>query len=440
MIAVLGCARAQTGKQRDDARWARYGDLPGLSATAHAGLRDELARLESERATPALLAADQDASAPADDDNAAVVIRQLFAGGTAEWIDGQIAAALPPFGEELPYAVVAVSEAAPLRHRYQRQQVLARVALSRPACSFGVRHMEGLAADTTFVEAVRIGARLEAILAAELLAAGEIEDAAISVENMFRLIALAAREKHLVPRLAAADMRGEAIAVLAAVARHRDAGVSLHARLYALLVEQLAAWPADADAWIGDRALGLHTYELVRDGHFASLLTSDELAKLQSEGRLDALLEEIPQTVDADEHFYLAAMRQVIAACDRPFHLRVKLLDDIESQLAAKHGTSEFPTVAATILLPKMRRAHERLARDRALCEGWALALAMASGLEPPSFPANPVTGSPYVVRREEARVTVEHIGGAGETRAAVIEGGAPPPRPLKEDRGGGGG
>jgi hypothetical protein len=66
LLAGDGCAR---GSKKQAARQAlqRYAELPGLAATHHQGLQEELARLRSEEATPIQLDARRQAEAAGAD-------------------------------------------------------------------------------------------------------------------------------------------------------------------------------------------------------------------------------------------------------------------------------------------------------------------------------------------------------------------------------------
>jgi hypothetical protein len=101
------------------------------------------------------------------------------------------------------------------------------------------------------------------------------------------------------------------------------------------------------------------------------------------------------------------AMQEIIASCSQPYYERVDMLKAMTTELEALRATSDFPLVAGLLLLPDVPNGHLLLARERAQCEAWALALARALNQPDPSTDTNPVTGHPYRVERDRGRVLV---------------------------------
>src|SRR5690606_13178354 len=125
-----------------------------------------------------------------------------------------------------------------------------------------------------------------------------------------------------------------------------------------LLARQLADWPSDADAWIGERAQGLHTYEMIRGGYLLSILSEQELQTLRQEAGISSTVKAVARHIDADQHYYLAAMREVIDACDMPFFERRQRLAKIEHDLREIRNSPEFPLVAGRLLLTDLVAGH----------------------------------------------------------------------------------
>ena len=223
---------------------------------------------------------------------------------------------------------------------------------------------------------------------------------------MLRMARFLAAEKHPVYRNEAARVREEALGVLEAVVQHPKVSRPSVAALHDTLAGQLAAWPNDADVWIGDRAVGLHAYEMVRYGHLLSLIP-EEIEQYQEEGVLEARVEAILGSLDEDELFYLESMRAIINACEKPYFERAETFARIRAEQSERSTTAQFPTFAANILLPPVEEHHAVEARDRALCEAWTLALAAALDRPAPGFKVNPLTGKPYAMNVEERRVVV---------------------------------
>ncbi len=237
-----------------------------------------------------------------------------------------------------------------------------------------------------------------------------------------RLIEALGRVKLVESRMQTAFLRAEMLEAVDWTVAHPAATQEVYDRLYEMLDHQLATWPPDAWAWIGDRAVGLHTYEVVRDGRLRWLLTPEEFMLLKEEGVLDQLLHPAPRDLEADEWFYLQTMRQMIRACDQPYYERRDFFQELWQSLQARRNASDFPIVAARILLKDVENGHRIQARDRALCEAWSLALAAASGRQQPEYTTNPLSGQTYRVVDGEHRITVWNVGdGTPEDALPVV-------------------
>ena len=274
-------------------------------------------------------------------------------------------------------------------------------------CSFAIRYQDGFEADLGFVDVVRTCGRLEAFRAAEALEQDDLPSAIEAFGYMLRLAACLAAEKHVTCRLEAAFFRAEALAVLAAIVEHPDLVREHLATLSARLDEPLSRWPPDADAWIGDRALGMHAYEVVRAGRLVDLLTPAEIDEFKREGILKDLPAAAQRTVNQDELYYLRTMREIIDDCSRPFYARTEAFAAIRGDLQEKRSSPEFPVVAARLLLVDVENGQAIQAQDRAACEAWALGLALAIGQQQSAAAVNPLSGQHYQVACEEGVVLV---------------------------------
>lgn len=393
---------------------AHYGYLPGLKAAPDAHLQDELARLVEQHATPELL----DGFSVPDEQNVAAALRGLFDQRRVAGLLEESARYLP--AGDFIFAPSVEEAAKAFCRRYESQRLKARAALARPRCSFGIRFLRGNFDPLSFVDTVKLSARLELLRAADMLARGRPAEAVDALSAILRWAECLGAEKHVVPRLEAAYLRTDAFGLLQAIVSRGNNSPEQLDRLFGLVEAQLKAWPADADAWIGDRALGLHAYELVRDGRLLALLTDEEIDELRKEGDLVALAERARQAVDADELYYLQTMRKIIDSCQQPFYTRKDLFDSIDQELAQRQGSADYPLVAARLLLPGVRKAQEAQARDRANWEALALALAAATGRSLPEFKVNPATGQPYRVVCEEDLVVVSNLGSTPEEDTPV--------------------
>lgn len=419
-IQAAGCGPTSSEPSLDEvADRESYGKLPGLAAVPDQDLRAEYARIVEEGGAPEQLASPP----PADEENVAAGLRDLFPPDKIDSILDEANLIVPPPRLGFEYDPVRLQRAVAFWKRYEPQWQEAREALARPKCDFGLQHMRGQAADLTFVNVVWIAARLEFFHAADRLQQDDLDAATRSLENVLRLAACLAGEKHIHPRGQAVFLRSEALWLLEAIVRRPKVQRKHLEGLFNLVQNQLAHWPGDAGAWVGDRAQGMHTYEMVRDGRLMELLQPADIARMGGRDSERDLAGAAQRTVNSDELYYLRVMRRVIDACADPYYRRAALFQDIRTDLQQKHGTGEFPLVAGYVLLPGVAEAQAIQARDRALCEGWALALANAAGLALPPYRANPVTGLPYKVVRNAGRVEVSGVvtGEKGDERPILV-------------------
>jgi len=383
-----------------------FGELPGLKKTDNALLREHLARIVEQQATPELLNRPEVAA----DDNVAVVLIDLFPRAKLKSILEKAEAILPP-RKKFEYDPVRLQKAIEFRKLHDAKRLEAREAVARPQCDFGIQFKAGYLAELDFIDMVKICFYLEAFQAAEALGDGDLDGACEALEFMLCLTTLLGAEKHLDARLEAAYLRTDAYCVLQAVTKDRRIRPEHLVRLYEIVKHQLKHWPGDADAWIGERAMGLHAYELVRTGNLDLLLTVEDLEQFEAEGSLAELAKAARRIVDDDELYYLETMAKVIESCRRPFHLRLETLDGIRIDLQAKRNSADFPLVAGRLLLKNVRRGQAIQAQDRANWEAWATALAAATGQPPVPYKTNPLTGREYSQTRLESAVEIGNIG-----------------------------
>ena len=401
MLCCASCEARRGAKSFDEQTLESLADLPGARETTHALLRAESARITEEGGTPAQLV--QNDLPPTE--NAAIALADLFAQKSLGWI-GDRTEALFPVGrfQFNPVAMEGLNRFLE-DHRFELDGL--DEALLRGNCDFQIDFRRGFFADTSFVDTVSICARFEAFRVAQHLAANEPIEAVSPLRAMFRLIGFLASERSVEARLSAAVLRSEALLVLEAIAQHPATTSSEVIALYQIIQEQIQSWPSDSAAWIGDRALAMHSYEVIRIGKLMMLLTTDEIEIFRAEGMLRNMPSALKRTADQDEHYYLDVMRKIIASCDRPFHTRKALFQQIRSDLRDLRDTSDYPVAAARLFLTDIERGQAIQARDRALTEMWAIALALAAGLDPPDFRINPYSGKEYVVLKEESAASV---------------------------------
>ena len=401
-VATLsGCRRSHDELVERD-----LGDVPGLRETQHRRLAKEFARLEDEKATPSLL--DQYAARREYDskDNAGAALLNLVTAKEAKQLQAQLNP-LHPIRlsrnglQQREYGGIASMH-------FQKIRDLHR-AIALPYCRFPVHHSRGSLDDTSWVEIVASLSQLVCVDAACYVDDGEFDKAIESITASLRIAEFLAREYHLVTRVRAAQLRIDSLQLLLELAGLSEIEDPQRAQLANLIDEQLARWPDDAQAWKGERAMGMHFFELVRKGYLASLCTERELRSLGDEDSVDEIVAACRAGIDEDEYTYLIAMRDVIAACEKPYYARRNELQAIRMQLSETSDDAPIPRLTRWLLLPQLETAQEWQARDRAVCEAALLALRRSLGRQP-LVKLNPLTGEPYRVSQRGGTVEVTGI------------------------------
>jgi len=405
---LAGCDGGQEPDETAPLRPADFADLAPLKEIPNAKLRDELARIEEEGGTPELLSR----RAIADELNVAAGLRELFPEDQVASIREKSRSIFPPGRFE--FNPIQLQKAIHFRTKYDQQRLKAREALKRPECRFDIPFTDGLLVELRFVPVVHLCADLEAYRAAESLSEGKLDEAAESLGYMLRLASCLGAEKCALTRLHAAQIRTKAFGVLQAVVKHPAIEQKHLERLRDMVDEQLESWPDDAWAWIGERSSGLHFYAMVADGLLEDLLTEEQKGRFDAQSEREEFAATAKRTVETDVLYYLETMRKIIESCRQPYCLREDLFDAISEELQQRRNAADFPLVAGRLLLPDIRQQHADQAQDRANWEGWALALALATGRPLPPHTINPLTGKEYVYQEFQYEDHRDEIGVRG--------------------------
>lgn len=413
-LAAAGC--------RGEKEPVQLEQLPYTKQSHHAELRAELSRLKAEDATPQLLDQVPEAEGGGTTkDRAAQLVEQLNAIYAAQKVRltlQQIEVFYPP--HEFQFDPIKFERALASQARCGAQLRGYRELFSRPDFRFDISLAEGLLADLSALDHAQLAHQLEAISAADELAAGSPAAAMPSLRNMFAIDTALAAVANVAARSTAAQLRAQAFAVVEALVKHPKCTDETRRELLKIVDQQLEDWTPDRVAWIGDRALGLHAYELVRNGQLLSLLTIQEIQKLERENNLKAFDTAVLKSLDNDQWFYLKTMRRIIDACDQPYYERKSLFDEINQQVEELWDTPRCPIFAANVLLPNIAAVQRQLAIDRARCEAWDIALHAAIGAPVDALDINPVTGQPYNLVRELDELLVRNLTGQRDEQAEV--------------------
>ncbi len=423
VLSILVACRQTTEQERQRAvRWlaASFARLETTSQTRHHRLRQELARLADANQLPMQLAAerlvDPQQGGPAwrhggrrvlDRDNVAVGIREAFASVDVAVLSRDLERYLPT--GELSVPLKVDPEMRRWLARQQSLRVACRRALERPDAQLAIRYTEGLLADLSVIQQLVWAGQLLLCEAVVALANEDVSLALDDCRRVFRAIELLAGEPHLTARVAAARLRSDALRFVQVLVLSRAVGRDAGQQLKALLRSQLDQWPPDELAWIGQRALGMHAYEMVRQGHLLSLLSYKELAKHDTP-ELARLCRLASEYVDEDQWFYLQTMQKILKACRLPYYRRGELLAQLREELAVGADPEQKRFVARVLLFDEFDWGQRIQAHDRACTEGWALALGLALGQAGSTAPINPLTGEPFDYLIQDGTVYVSRV------------------------------
>ncbi|EAQ76853.1 hypothetical protein [Blastopirellula marina] len=354
------------------------------------------------------------------ENNGVAALMKIYPGPIADQMIDSTDAWLP--NQDFQFPPLALEKVHAYVVRHQEKIVRGRAALQMPQWKYFWRPTAGYMADVHFVECTRVAARLEILSAAVALADQDLDAAAEHIAFALELASRLGQVNHVYARRIAAELREAAFSAAGALATQTAVNRDQLSTISKTLASHVAAWPNDADAWIADRACGLHQYELIRDGQFLSTLPRDEYQKLKDEHELDATIRAVSRNLNHDEVVYLKQMCVIIEGCRLPFYQRAEMLSQLHAQLTAFAGTNDYPTVAARWLLVDVSKQQRIAARDKALATAWSLALQLAIGEEPPtSPPMNTLTGAPYQIRIEPRRIVVAAVDGGGDDQIIAL-------------------
>jgi hypothetical protein len=394
------------------------GEIARQSVEAHARLKltyaspftavhEELARIEGESGLPQQMSARRIASDEKrggwqrgerllpDEENAALAALAAIPVEQQKFLRNSLNKLYPQ--GPLRFNGVEIRRVRELLYDYRAQRDAYQAAIQRPQCDFAFRFNQGLLADLAAIDAALLGNRLLVLAGADALYDGNTLAAAKLLPDLFRVAAWLDEQRNMTAAAAAARLRYEALRLVEALVQHPATTPKMIQQCHDLLARHTAALPDDGQAWIGERSIGLHAYEMVRAGEILSLLTDEEMNRAVQQG-VDAYTAAVFESIEQDELFYLASMRRMISGCDLPYYDRLSVLQQLERDLEDRRGGKGEPLVAG-LLLRDFQQAHLTQGRDRAAMQAWTLLLAAASGRELATAQPNPLTGEPFEVR-----------------------------------------
>ena len=413
-LGIVACRRPEAELTADDLR--RLADLPGISKSADDRLKSELARIRKEEATPRQLNRVDAARLP-DGLHPTPDTRERSTKALTEWLtDGMVRqyqaklarwyrdvlAGIPI--DDRPVVKTLLKESREFRGN-------ARKLIGQRDFGLAVAIDRGPFADMRFLDRAELFVQLESIDALSRLLDDEPVNAVVRWDLAGRMIEEIASLPHGVPRAAAARLRSNWLRVGQTIAERSASAPDVLDSIEATLNRHLQRWPEDRLALIGDRAVGLITYELLRTGYWMSLLPITELQKLKQDNRLGKMAVYLQERVDDDEWYYLRTMRKLIDVSGKPYYERRATIEAIDKAQDELRGTVDFPWYATDYLLQDVDQLQRLQALDRTLTEGLLFAIATAKDPQAPGRPPRiQETGDAVRYRIDEKNVVLENL------------------------------
>ncbi|TWT47277.1 hypothetical protein [Botrimarina hoheduenensis] len=385
-IAAVGLNGCNRGPTFDDQVRA-CAKLSGASNSENPQLRGLIGAVRQQRAGPEQL--EPLGFQPPRETNAAALLAEVFSDVFRKQL-----------GEKL--LLLVNSDASPAELLKNHAPAIKKIeeAGSLEMCRFSTDASLGYFAPLRYLDDVALAARFELLRSRH---ASELDNAATALEcwrRGLRWCGWLGKVESVSARVLAATLRQELLLELQVQLETRLYGRYEAETIYGLLRDQLTDWPSDHRMLTGDRAMVLHAYEAIRTGLLDRMVTLEERKQLRAAEVYDRLMNPVPEELDQDEVNYLLAMDRLIGTTSGPYYTRRDAINEAHSLVTADpHLAAErmfFSGLPESLLLT---------ARDRARCEAWCIALAVAAELVTPPFRENPVNGKPY-----EAQIDVTSV------------------------------
>lgn len=351
------------------------------------------------------LASQLDAPPGNTGDNAAVAIFEAYS--------DPLHLRLVPIVEELLAEDASPEERATFLETHKQLINKTAAAADLPRVRFDVGHRYGFFARMSYLNDASLAARM-LLLRARHAGSDSSQSGFADLLRALRLGHELGKVQRVEARVLAERLRDESLSVAAEYFGAGRLGRFEAEQLYGRLRDQLADWPADRRALVGERATVIHAYEAIRGGMIERLLTIDERKRLKADGQLARVRAAAPADIDADEARYLNAIGKLLAVAKEPYHERLPAIQEAFEAVAVAPGLFAGP-----LFLQDLPQAIRAAAMDRARVEAWTLTLAAVAELKPPPFRTSPLTGHPYEAERDTDEVAVTF--GDGPYQAIVL-------------------
>ncbi|MDR2171959.1 MAG: hypothetical protein LBP59_17580 [Planctomycetaceae bacterium] len=249
---------------------------------------------------------------------------------------------------------------------------------------------------------------LEEYAVARAVKEGKIRDAVIAIAYVFRIAQLTAEAPNLPVRYVAAQLRIKALDLIQNTVFADSFIEEDLSEFYLIVLEQLETWSEESKAFIGYRASGMKTFNLILAMGIDYAFEQSELDELAKRDP-DRFSYKINQNWAWDHVFFLQSMQTIIGECSHPYYERRENIEKILNTLNEKYDTPE-ELITSSFLLREMPKYMQFYAVERAKCE--LAALVMATSLKNSKniaenttktindFKKEPLTGKEYHIRQ----------------------------------------
>lgn len=417
--AALGCRPAvkPTAKPPKTTReyLGQYAELRRSRLTENAFLRDELFRIEAESGLPQQFTKPQLNGGKDAADGVSGPLKSIATASQLNHLDRRLGVVFPQ--AEFIIAERHMSEVDRLSSEYSElRKELERFSRARD-WTIDLHFDEGALFVAHYLPCIETALKLELCVAGLASRKTDWQSAKEGFTRAWRSIEILAAQPHLESRVTAAKLRAPALRLLETLLNSPACETSEVREFRDLLAQCLHRWPADDLVWRGERARALHFFEMIRDGQALSLADEELQSAIDDHGGVKDFGMWLHKHVDADEVYFLEAMRRMIKSCETPFADRITTLADLQSDLQRQAKTDSDPLLSRAMLLGEVEAGMKWQASDRLHCEVMLIALdhAVGEGNVSRSLERSPLTGRPYRITSLQRIIRVDGDSEVGE-------------------------
>ncbi|WDI40376.1 hypothetical protein [Bremerella sp. P1] len=420
VVALGGCGQGSSADPYGEgATPADFSQLKLSQTVNDPRVKNELDRLEAENSLPTQIA---DSYRSQTDPTTEDPIFNFLRGTDARTVEDALTDSGHWWNPKSPGRDLLVSaQGQDFLAAWDAQRKAGRNVLLQPKARFPVDLESGILADPSWTSTIHCLARAELLEAANQASQNNMSEAMTAAAYALAYADQLNQVPTLPARNSAAAIREETLVTLRSLLRHPQFSAGQLRTLETVLKQTMQRWPSDTELWKADRATGLHFLEMIRAGLLASLLTREEYDAMMASGEFAKLASSISRNLTTDQAFYLDAMKDIVAAADKPYYQRVAGLAAISDALNLAQTTDKYPTVSGDFLLSGMHAQQASLSKDKSRMTIWLAAVQAANGHPPEPMPIIDFSGRPAEIRDEPGQIVASFEGIPGDIPNLVI-------------------